>query len=307
MSSGRGPGVIGMVMALIVLIGFGLLFTFAFDEGFQGGRQSIESVISHQAREIESCQSSIVASQKALEQGPTRIANSKEMVRLKIGNRRLQDSIVTTRNRVESVKAQIATATETFDLYKDEYRAFARGKAKGETMETLETRSGGVYKNVTIREVTAIGIQIRHGDGQKRIPFEDLPDAMKDHFQFDPKQKEQAVASELVVRNEHDAAVAVADGLADAQMAKQRALDADAARERIRRDIAIKQALIISLDGEIKNLELERERAAADANAARAAGRMFIDRGGNIGGDIRSKQNRIAALQAEVGQMMSRL
>jgi hypothetical protein len=33
MQSGRGPGVIGMLLALVVLVGFGLLFMFAFDEG----------------------------------------------------------------------------------------------------------------------------------------------------------------------------------------------------------------------------------------------------------------------------------
>ena len=45
MSSARGPGVIGMIMALIVLLGFGVLFMFAFDEDLQGGGQTIEALV----------------------------------------------------------------------------------------------------------------------------------------------------------------------------------------------------------------------------------------------------------------------
>ncbi len=54
--------------------------------------------------------------------------------------------------------------SKTFADYKDEYRAYARGKAKGETIETLETLTGVIYHNAIIREVTAIGIQIRHDE-----------------------------------------------------------------------------------------------------------------------------------------------
>lgn len=45
MSSGRGAGVIGSIMAVVVLGGFVLLFVLVFDEGLQGGGETIESVI----------------------------------------------------------------------------------------------------------------------------------------------------------------------------------------------------------------------------------------------------------------------
>jgi hypothetical protein len=67
MSSGRGPGVIGMLMALVVLVGFGVLFMFATDEGFQGGDQSIESIIKHQAGDIESLKGGIANGMKSLD------------------------------------------------------------------------------------------------------------------------------------------------------------------------------------------------------------------------------------------------
>ena len=72
-------------------------------------------------------------------------------------------------------------------------------------------------------------------------------------------------------------------------------------------DIAVKEGLVASIKEEIKGLEAEIERAAADASAARAAGRMHINKSGSISSNIRSKQGRISTLQAEMAQMRGRL
>ena len=306
MSSGRGPGVIGMVMALIVLLGFGLLFMYASDESERGG-QSIESLISHQAKEIDGHQATIIFQQKKLDQAPSLLANSKDLTRLKREIQSLKNDSLNLAKSVESRKADIALKTQAFADYKDEYRACVRGKAKGETIAKLEALTGVIYTDVTIREVTPIGIQIRHADGHKRIPFEDLPEAMKDRFQFDPKQKDQAMAAESATRNVHEAAVAVADDLADQKMDAQRAQDAEAAKAKFRQDVTAKEALIASLQEDVKGLQADLDRAASDAASARAAGRMHVSKSGSISSNIRSKQGRVANLQAEVAQMRARL
>ena len=306
MSSGRGPGVIGMVMALVVLLGFGLLFMYASDETDRAG-QSIESVIAHQAKDIESQKATIIFERQKLDQAPARVANAKELARIKRESQALTDNSANLKTRIEAGKAEVALRLEALADYKDEYRAYARGKAKGETLDKLETLTGIVYNSVLIREVTAIGIQIRHADGQKRILFEDLPEAMKDRFQYDPKQKDQAMAEEAATRDVHEAAVAVADDLADQKMDAQREKDAEEVKARIRQDIAVKEGLVASIKEEIKGLEAEIDRAAADASAARAAGRMHINKSGSISSNIRSKQGRISTLQAEMAQMRGRL
>ena len=272
MSSGRGPGVIGTVMALIVLLGFGLLFMFATDEGFQGGDQSIESLIAHQAKDIEFSKGTIENGRQLLGDAPERIKKAKELSRLKRGSLALQERVVALERDIESGKAEAVLSDKAFEDYKDQYRAYVRGKAKGETLDTLETGSGVIYKNVSIREVTAVGIQIRHDDGHKRIAFEELPEAMKDHFQFDPKQKAAAVASEQAKWNEHEAAAVVAGDLADKEVARQKQKEAELAKERTMRDVAIKQAQISSLQQEIGNLEREVDRAEAQARSARSVG-----------------------------------
>src|SRR6218665_1742967 len=72
LSSGRGPGVIGMFMAIIVLVGFGAISIFVFDAELQGEGVSIESVIRRQSEEIESMQHQI-------ETNETIIAESSKM------------------------------------------------------------------------------------------------------------------------------------------------------------------------------------------------------------------------------------
>ncbi|MEO7100973.1 MAG: hypothetical protein ABI162_16570 [Luteolibacter sp.] len=305
MSSGRGPGVIGMLMALVVLIGFGLLFMFAFDEGFQGGAQSIESVIASQAKEIEGSQNRIASGEKTLATAPALIATAKEVSRFKHESQSLKERISVLKTGIETANADIVGINKNFEEYKDQYRAFVRSKAKGETMPVLETKTGIIYKNVNIREVTPVGIQIRHDEGQKRIPFEELPDSMVDYYQFDPNQKAAALADENASRDVHEAEAAAAGVLADQAMAEQRAKDAAEKREKTLREVATKEAQIDGLRGDIRGLQSDLNRATAEANAARAAGRMHLNKSNSIGANINSKQNRISALRSEIDQMKS--
>lgn len=307
MSSGRGPGVIGMVMALVVLLGFGLLFTFAFDEGLQGGPQSIESVIAQQARDIASDQRSIDAGRVSLATIPTKIANTKELSRLKHANESQRANCNQLVTSVASGQNDLIRNSEAFETYKNEYRTVTRSKAKGEAMDKLETLDGTVYTRVNIREVTAIGMQIRHEGGQTRVNFEELSEEIKDRFQFDPKQKEQALIQESKTRDHHEAAVAVAESAADKQQDQQREVDTAKAKEKCRREIALKEGQVKALENEIRGLNSELDRAAAAAAAARAAGRMHLSKSNTISGTIRSKQNRMATLKSEIYQLSATL
>lgn len=296
-----------MVLALIVLVGFGLLFMFAFDEGFQGGAMTIESEISTQAKDIDSYVARIAEGTRRLEVAPGRVVVAKELGRAKRESVSLTEQIASLKTGVEAGKAAILAKGAEWETYKDRYREYIRQKSKGEDLAKLETRDGSVYSNVNIREVTAIGIQIRHDNGFTRIAFEDLSDEMQDHYQFDPSQKEAAVAAEADARALHEAAAAVANSEADQQMAAQRAKDDAEAKEKIQRSILEKQEQIASATREIGNYEREIERANADADAARAAGKMHLNKSGNIRSKIRFQTNRIATLRAEIGQLQSRL
>lgn len=295
-----------MVMALIVLLGFGLLFMYASDETERVG-QSIESVVAQQKREIDGHEANIAYDLLKLEQAPARIANAKEFARFQRENQARQENLTTLASEIEAGKADLVLKKQNFANYKDQYRTHVRSKAKGEAMESLKTLSGAVYTNVNIREVTAIGIQIRHADGQKRIPFEDLPEAMKDHFQFDPQQKDTALAEESKTREAHEAAVEVANVQVDEKMDRQREKDAELAKQKLRQAITVKEGMIGSAKEELSDLEGDLNRAASDAAAARSSGRMFTNNSGSISASIRQKRSRLSALQAELAQMKARL
>ena len=294
MSSHRGPGVIGMVMGLFVLLGFGVLFVFAFDEGSQGGDLSIESVVRHQAKEIDGYQANIVSGQQNLDQAPARITQARELARLKRGGRELVENLT---KRVDERKAGIALQTVAFADYKDNYRAYVRGKAKGEKIGKLETLNGFVYNDVVIREVTPVGIQIRHADGHKRIPFEVLPEAMIDRFQFDPKQKDEALAEELASRNLLESAVAVSNSITDQANAERRYAEAESNRDKTIRAITYKKARIQALEGEIESLKSAIQQEEMKP-VSKAPGMRFkvVDNGRAII-ELRSQ---IATLQARL-------
>ena len=297
MSSGRGPGVIGMLLALVVLVGFGLLFMFAFDEGMQGKDQSIESMIAHDAKEIENLTGGIANGEKELTKGPSLLAKSKELGAVKMENRIREGSIDSLKKGIDSANEAIAARNKDFEAYKDEFRAFIRGNAKGQTMERLETRRGDVYENVTIREVTAIGIQIMHSGGQKRIAFEDLSDEIQDQFQFDPKQKAAAVAVEVATRNEHEKEQDQFGEEEKRKAAEQKKKDAAELREKTIRAIAVKRSRIESLGKEIEGLQkaIPMESMKRISNAPQ----MKLQ--------LSNKQRELSALQADVARLQGTL
>lgn len=284
-----------MLMALLVLVGFGFMFMFATDEN--GGNESIEAVIARNTNEIGSYQASLVHAKGKMDGAPVRNSNASELAKLKREAVLLKEKIGGLQKSVEAKNAELARKHEEFEGYKDEYRAFARAKAKGEKMESLTTLSGAVYKDVNIREVTAIGMQIRHEEGQKRIPFEDLPAELKDRFQFDPKQKEKAIAQETVERSEHEAAVGVANIEMEKQLAARRQVESEADKEKSRHEIAQKQSRISSLESEIENLN----------EAIRLESMKKLSRAGIMQGQIANKRQEIADLQSQISNLQSRL
>jgi len=303
MGSARGPGVIGMLLALVVVLGFGVLFIFAFDEGLQGGGRTIESVIKSQAEEIINQQASIAAAEVELAHLPDRRRVEEE---LKTTTRELSitiNQVAGLQEVIAGIDEQIAAKLAEFAVYKDEYREFARRQAVGEKLDELQTADGTTYTGVEIRQVDAVGILVRHTDGQQRIPFENLSAEIQDRFQFDPNQKVDVLADENARRAEMERAAIAAEVTVGEIQEAQREKD----RERVRQEnlqlLAAKEKQLAAAQAAL--ITLERDKAAAEqaAAAARAAGRQHINRSGNIARSISSKQNEIKTLTADISRL----
>jgi hypothetical protein len=233
-------------MALVVLIGFGMLFMFVFDEGMQGADQSLESIIARQEVDIDSLKVGISRGTKELVKAVSLDATAQQLARVKRENQLRKDRIEKLIQDIEATEDAITASTRKFATYKDDYRAFVRDNAKDRTMEQLKTLKGRIYDKVIIREVTEFGVDIRHEGGSARIPPAELPAALQDEFQLDPKYH---------AKEEQDNHEAGEEAAKDPRLEKKRKKDEAAAREQRIRDIAMKEARIEKLKGEIRDLE----------------------------------------------------
>jgi len=307
MQGSRGPGLIGLFLALMVMLGFGLLFMFASDEGGQGGGQTIQSVISQQKNEIGSLRQSLSLAERTLARGEGLASIEKEFVAVKRENLGRLSNMDSLKMDITSTNDAITAIEKDFEDYKNQYRTFIRAKAKGRIVGHFETRKGEVFENVVIKEVTPIGMQIRHDGGIGRIPYENLPDSMQEEFQFDPNQKVAAVAKETAVWNEHATAVSASDIVVGQKATEQKIADVQAEREKKLRNIEVLQFRIDSINSEIVNLRRDLEIEANQANRARSAGHIRLGSSSGIHAEIQAKQNQISELQAEVSHLQAGL
>lgn len=262
MSSSRGPGVIGTLMALLVLVGFGLLYLFVFDSELQGGGQSIESVIRDQTKELNALGLRQEAANKELAAAPERRKAADELSRL---NRQLQSGrakLDGLNAYASDVRQQVAGAVATFEDYKDRYRAQVRGAAAGLKYDELQTASGKTYRQVVVKKVDAVGMNFQHDSGTGRADFEDLPEQVRDYFQYDPKQKELAQQEENLAREQHVQQVNVAQAQAAIQQQEQAAREKEELRRKNTAELAMLKKQLSQLDSQIKSEQdaWDRER-----------------------------------------------
>ena len=234
------------MIALVVLTGFGLLFLFAFDEGMQGADRSLESITIQQAKDIESLKGAISQSGRQLAQAASAAATPTELARVTTDNRLRKKRIGKLIQQLDADEAALAAATNDLKKYKEDYRTRVRSKAKGRTMEQLQTRKGKIYLKVSLRNVTEFGAEIRHEGGAARIPPEDLPAALQDEFLFDPLAKAHRAEDPLDPDEAADP---------DPLLENQRTREDAAARQQRIRSIATKEARIDKLKEEIHTLE----------------------------------------------------
>jgi chromosome segregation ATPase len=307
LTSAKGPGVIGLIMALIVLLGFGVLFMFALDEGLQGGGRSLASVIRDADNQIGAAKHRIEMGQKTLDSVPRLRETSAELTSSSGKNKFLATEIAAKKKTITELGETMGQLDDEWEDYKNQYRAYVRTNAAGTSLPELKTTDGTVFTDVEIRKVTAIGIDIRHKNGFKRIDFEELPGEMQDHYQFDKEQMVAEAQREAKVRGKHDKAVAAANDAADAVAAGQRVKDQELQRQKMIGEIAAREAQVISIQGQIRQLEADITNAEAVAAAARAAGRRHLGRSGPLQGALGTKRAELVRIQSEIARMRASL
>lgn len=306
-SSARGPGVVGMLLALVVLIGFGTLFMLAFDEGAAGGGKSLVAQIRDADKRIASETARIESGEKTLATIPQLKEISTKLVAEKSKKDFLDTRIEQRKSEIAELQTTIESLHEEIADYKNQYRAFVRNDAVGMKIEELKTLSGEIYTDVDVRKITAVGIEIRHKNGHKRISFENLPEEMQDYYQFDKNQMIAEMQREAKIRKKHNTAVAVAEKAAQKRAAEQRLKNQEKARQDSIRELAMKESQLGMVSQEIQQLQSELISAENAAQAARASGRVHVSKSNGINNRLSRKRSEYSRLQAEIASLRSSL
>lgn len=194
LTSSRGPGVIGTLLALLVLVGFGTLYMFVFDEGLQGGGKKIEAVIRDDALTIESHKRQIEGLKKMIDEGNRLKEQALEIEQVNVRIESGEKALAEMKADLEGATAAAENAGKAWEDYKDAYRVSEWASAQGEELGDLKSLSGRAYSKVVIRKVDHTGIQITDETGPKSIDSDELPIELQDRFQFSVEKKVEVVA-----------------------------------------------------------------------------------------------------------------
>jgi hypothetical protein len=202
-SSSRGPGVIGTVLAMVVLIGFGCLYMFVYADAGQPNSKRLDVIVREQATELESSEFELANLKAQIEKSEKFKTQALEIDSLNRQAKTQSAHISELESNREAGEAALNKAKQAFEDYKNAYRKASRESAKGEKIPVLKTISGETYLDVVIRNVDEIGMDIRHSQGFKRIDYENLPENIQDRFQFDPEQKNVKIRDEITTVTTH--------------------------------------------------------------------------------------------------------
>src|ERR1035437_2602944 len=123
-TSARGPGVIGTVLALIVLLGFSGLFLLVCDESPKGSAGlSLAGVVKNHESEIEALHSRVSMAQKNLETIPVLEKKVADIEAISSSTRVNKGAITGLQNRVSILRENIGSAQKDLLAYKAKYRA----------------------------------------------------------------------------------------------------------------------------------------------------------------------------------------
>jgi len=303
MSSARGPGFIGMLLALLVLVGFGSLYLLVFDDNSGSGGKSIAAIIKDQDKQIGDDQAHIALLKKSLEDEPERRKIASELDGVSRETRLNKGNVEGQTELIKRITAEIEDVKGQFASYKQSYRNQVRAAAAGVTYPELATLSGAVYKDVTVTRVDAIGMNFRHTEGSSRADFENLPASVREQFQYDPAEKELAVKAERTKTEAHVEASNQATAMEDEKTRQENARLRAEKRAKDVAELTSLQAQVAQMNADIQatNKDWENEKQRVKIRGAGVVqGAQYETKLKDLGKRIASANSRISQLNSSL-------
>ncbi len=136
-------------------------------------------------------------------------------------------------------------------------RAAAREAASGIKMDELQTTDGRIYKNITIKEATAVGLAFQHSDGSARVNYEKLPKSLQERFYYDPNETAAALVKEREQIQEYEKMLNELEKKNSITTADQKATAAKEQKKQLIRDLELADTNISNLNQKLSNLRRE--------------------------------------------------
>lgn len=294
---------IGLIMAVIVLGGFGLIYVFVFDAEMQGKGVTVESVIRNQTEEIDSYNHQIAMNKQVIEETGAIEAKNAKIDALAKTNTEESLTIEELKAKAVELRDGLVATTKDYNAYIGTYRNYVRTKAVGEKLPEIKLKSGQTYTSVEIREVSEIGIQIRHTDGQKRIAYEELSDDWQERFQYDPEEKAKALAREQAAQRLYEKSVA-----AEAEQAEEALGDPTTPQggEQIDRLIRAKTIELERMKTELGRLQAEAVKVETEDSLNRPKGKANLEHVRGVRGRMQAAESKIRKLAIEIAGLKSK-
>ena len=170
-------GIAGALLGLVGLVLIGTVFLLVVDGQLKTGSELSAPLTTggDADAEIAGLQRQVALLREAHERRDGwrseahRLAESRrELARLEDEARRLEEELA----RERAITSELEN---TFAAYRLDHRDHLWAAAAGCRMEELRLPIGTVYRKVTIRSVSALGIRISHASGSATIPVRELP------------------------------------------------------------------------------------------------------------------------------------
>lgn len=307
-TSHRGAGVIGTLLALIILGGFCLLYFLVFDKQFQGGAQTLESIIEEDARHLAKLKQRHVSNLRELEATKGHREVEKDL-RSSITKR---DIVVKQREGLEADLAAKSSGIRDFeqqvDQYRQAYRESARATMVGREMDELKTTDGKTYSKVKVTGIDAVRMQIRHQGGITGVPLDVLSEDLQQYLQVDENEKDRRLAAEAAVRKQRSQQADQGESLHRIRTLNHRLSELIARKKEVDRLAVLARDGVPRIQRAIydKNDELRREeykaRSGGISNAPQVRAQIR-----NLESQLRDVRKKIPALQNEAGSLSARI
>ena len=263
--------VIGVVTAYVVVGKFK-----SGELSFGGG--SLQQKISNQEKDLEELKKRLQVGKERLAKREALDEKAEELAVMQAELKQLQEANAVAAGKLSSLEKGLIETEEMYEAYRKRYRSHVREKAVGTKMEKITTLGGKTYEQVTIKSVGALGLNITHKDGSRRIPFNDLPKDLQKRYQFDEEEAEAQLKREAEIRRRHRMAQAAAQAAAEERANNQpKVEDPDKPKlseEERKRKIATLNVAIEQIKQKMRraesNLRLEREKTVSRAPQYRA-------------------------------------